>query len=190
MRNTCKNKRCVNSCTSDDNCSKGVCNTDKGKCVMCNVDGDCADNRRGNTCENNKCVTPCASDNECSWGVCNTDTSRCVKCNVDGDCKGGKTCNNNRCVKSSPSMTTVGEESATQPSAQGYQCGSDISDDCQSEYKNALNNGNLETFYERCKTEGGDSPLRARCSLCCEEDETKATTAPPSTDPTGETTVL
>ena len=48
-----------------------------------------------------------------------------------------------------------------------YSCGNSISDDCQSEYDNAIRNGNLDYFYHRCATEGGSQPLRTRCSLCC-----------------------
>ena len=72
--------------------------------------------------------------------------------------------------------------------AQGYQCGNYISNDCQSEYNNALRNGNLGSFYHRCATEGGARPLRARCSLCCKKDEPETTTASPSTAPTVRTT--
>ena len=50
-----------------------------------------------------------------------------------------------------------------------YECGSDISDDCQSEFNNHQNNGALEKFYYRCSAEGGHDPLRLRCSLCCPE---------------------
>ena len=46
-----------------------------------------------------------------------------------------------------------------------YECGNEISDDCESEY----NNGDLDSFYSRCETEGGSSPLRARCALCCNQ---------------------
>ena len=67
--------------------------------------------------------------------------------------------------------------------AQGYQCGSSISNDCQTRYDNAVRNGNLESFYSNCETEGGATPLRASCSLCCKE-EPKTTTAPPTTAPT------
>ena len=52
-----------------------------------------------------------------------------------------------------------------------YSCGDSISDDCQSEYNNAINNGNLDYFYHRCATEGGSQPLRTRCSLCCNNDD-------------------
>jgi len=46
-------------------------------------------------------------------------------------------------------------------------CGNWISGDCSSEYGNGERNGNLGRFYDRCRTEGGSSPLRLRCSLCC-----------------------
>ena len=52
-----------------------------------------------------------------------------------------------------------------------YSCGNYTSVDCQSEYNNAINNGNLDYFYHRCATEGGSQPLRTRCKLCCEENE-------------------
>ena len=52
-----------------------------------------------------------------------------------------------------------------------YQCGDGISEDCQSEYNNAINNGNLDYFYRRCATEGGSQPLRTRCSLCCDQGD-------------------
>ena len=65
--------------------------------------------------------------------------------------------------------------------AQSYKCGSIISGDCQSEYNNAIRNGNLGPFYHRCANEGGARPLRARCSLCCGDDEPEPTTAPPPT---------
>ena len=48
-----------------------------------------------------------------------------------------------------------------------YECGTTDSSDCTSEYENANNNNNLQSFYDRCATEGGSEPLRLRCSLCC-----------------------
>merc|ERR1712241_1660793 len=57
---------------------------------------------------------------------------------------------------------------------QELECGDKISSDCRSECDNALRNGNLDHFYNRCETEGGSQPLRKRCSLCCDtckEDE-------------------
>ena len=52
-----------------------------------------------------------------------------------------------------------------------YSCGNFTSEDCQSEYNNAINNGNLDYFYHRCATELGSQPLRTRCKLCCKENE-------------------
>ena len=48
-----------------------------------------------------------------------------------------------------------------------FECGYEISDDCLSEYNNAVDDDNLDQFYHRCDTEGGSQPLRTRCSLCC-----------------------
>ena len=48
-----------------------------------------------------------------------------------------------------------------------YECGTTDSSDCTSEYENSKNNNNLQSFYDRCSTEGGSEPLRLRCSLCC-----------------------
>ena len=48
-----------------------------------------------------------------------------------------------------------------------YQCGDGISEDCQAEYDNPVNNENMDYFYKRCATEEGPNPLRSRCSLCC-----------------------
>ena len=50
-----------------------------------------------------------------------------------------------------------------------YHCDSTmpISDDCQAEYDNAVQNGQLDDFYYRCATETGEQPLRTRCPLCC-----------------------
>ena len=50
-----------------------------------------------------------------------------------------------------------------------YECGYEISSDCESEYNNAVNNYDIESFYSRCETEGGSDPLRARCGLCCNQ---------------------
>ena len=49
-----------------------------------------------------------------------------------------------------------------------------ISDDCQSEYDSAKANGDLDTFYHRCATEGGERPLHARCALCCEGEDDRS----------------
>ena len=51
-----------------------------------------------------------------------------------------------------------------------YECGEDISDDCQSEFNNHRNNNDMDKFYYRCGNEGGINPLRLRCRLCCEND--------------------
>ena len=70
------------------------------------------------------------------------------------------------------------------PAPGDYECGDTISGDCQREYDNSMQNwGTLGPFYRRCENEGGARPLRARCSLCCGDDEPEPTTAlPPTTD--------
>ena len=57
-----------------------------------------------------------------------------------------------------------------------------ISDDCATEYANAVANDDLTGFYERCRDEGGADPLRDRCSLCF--NETAAPTAVTACDET------
>jgi len=46
-------------------------------------------------------------------------------------------------------------------------CATFDSSDCISEWINAKNNKQLSSFYNRCQTDGGAQPLRARCSKCC-----------------------
>ena len=48
-----------------------------------------------------------------------------------------------------------------------YSCGNWTSNDCDSEYHNAIQNGDLASFYKRCASEGGAEPLRTRCKECC-----------------------
>jgi len=57
-------------------------------------------------------------------------------------------------------------------------CSTFDSDDCKSEYNNAVANNNLPAFFARCHTEGGEKPLRSRCSLCCERPSPPAPTIP------------
>ena len=52
-----------------------------------------------------------------------------------------------------------------------YQCGGNISSDCSSQFNNAQNNDKLDEFYYRCAAEGGSDPLRLRCRLCCDNEE-------------------
>jgi len=40
----------------------------------------------------------------------------------------------------------------------------EISDDCLTEFQNAVVNGNMSPFYGRCN---GDDSFKNRCSLCC-----------------------
>ena len=45
-----------------------------------------------------------------------------------------------------------------------------VSKDCESEFVNAKNNGDLDSFYGRCFEEKGADYFRKRCSLCCENE--------------------
>merc|ERR1711972_378088 len=68
---------------------------------------------------------------------------------------------------STHATNTITSTSANTPIARPYTCGNVNSGDCQSEYTNALNNGRLNSFCDRCGNEGGASPLRSRCQVCC-----------------------
>ena len=50
-----------------------------------------------------------------------------------------------------------------------YTCGEPEQDeeDCQVSFMNAEVNNELGLMCNRCAREGGDKPLRSRCSLCC-----------------------
>ena len=50
-----------------------------------------------------------------------------------------------------------------------YTCGHHISEDCRHEYDHHADHNDLETFYQRCATEGGSNTLRSRCRLCCND---------------------
>ena len=89
--------------------------------------------------------------------------------------------------------STEGPTDSTSPATTPavYECNDTyISDDCQAEYDNAVLNGNLEDFYLNCATEGGATPLRDSCSLCCGDGPitTDSISATPSTASTEGTT--
>eukprot|EP00931_Biecheleriopsis_adriatica_P036896 TRINITY_DN21197_c0_g3_i4.p2 TRINITY_DN21197_c0_g3~~TRINITY_DN21197_c0_g3_i4.p2 ORF type:complete len:101 (+),score=26.37 TRINITY_DN21197_c0_g3_i4:94-396(+) len=52
--------------------------------------------------------------------------------------------------------------------AKANTCGDTISDDCKSEYNNAMANKDVAAFCRRCFNEGGANPLSTRCRTCCE----------------------
>ena len=41
--------------------------------------------------------------------------------------------------------------------------------ECQTEFNNGKNNGNLESFYQRCNS---DNSFGKRCILCCNNQNT------------------
>lgn len=57
------------------------------------------------------------------------------------------------------------------PPSNGGCAVTEVSDDCATEFDNAMVNDDLKKFYERCENEGGANPLRSRCSLCCRDHE-------------------
>jgi len=64
------------------------------------------------------------------------------------------------------------------------QCGSrsSTSDDCESEYRNALDRNDLDQFCDRCREETGSDPLCDRCDRCCDVCSDATTTEMPSND--------
>ena len=44
--------------------------------------------------------------------------------------------------------------------------------DCQSEFKNAKNNNNVQSFYQRCKEVHDSNAFGKRCELCCKGQST------------------
>ena len=83
------------SCTTNANCSSGVCNPQTGKCVECINDSTC-----GTT-----------------FPKCKLSTSTCVECIADGDCNAFETCINDRCCDPRPpeilsSTTTLSDNSS------------------------------------------------------------------------------
>jgi len=78
-------------------------------------------------------------------------------------------------------LETDAEKEETDAST-GPACGdtSNDADDCTSEHGNAVANGNLQGFCDRCENEGGANPLRNRCSQC----QCCSATSPPTSSPT------
>merc|ERR1712039_712729 len=97
-------------------------------------------------------------------------SSWCVQ--SEENCERG--CNGKWCQASATTYTT--STRAITPITLPYTCGNTISGDCQSEYENQP----LGQFCGRCGNEGGASPLRSRCELCCREC---SSTANPTTTP-------
>merc|ERR1712223_1032130 len=89
------------TCTSNDQCGRGVCDTTNERCVECNLNADCTEGDR-NTCDNNKCVE-CIGDSDCTdgfcflWGKCLPTLSTGATCITNAWCTSG-TCTLNVCA--------------------------------------------------------------------------------------------
>ena len=51
---------------------------------------------------------------------------------------------------------------------EGEPCANIASENCKNEYQNAINNGNLQSFYDRCN---GDQSFYDQCSHCCNNEK-------------------
>ncbi len=94
----CVQNRCVQSCTSDNDCPIGYCDIASGKCVECLSDSHCA---IGYVCVSSSCTPGCRDDNGCPTGEkCDLSTTpgHCVDCLSDTDCQPDGTCSGGVCV--------------------------------------------------------------------------------------------
>ena len=92
----CTLNKCVSylSCATSTDCPSGrACDTTRGRCVDCTVDGDCSSGK----CVAQTCRVACSSDNACtsSGMLCNTTGGYCVQCNAALKCTGGLVCDPN-----------------------------------------------------------------------------------------------
>ena len=88
-------KRCILECESDGDCGGKTC--DRGRCLMCDRDADCADNF---VCDQDRqqCKASCLMDNDCfPSGFCDSERSHCVECRDSLDCLDDETCNGGAC---------------------------------------------------------------------------------------------
>eukprot|EP00040_Diaphanoeca_grandis_P032291 m.195391 g.195391 ORF g.195391 m.195391 type:complete len:533 (-) comp32567_c1_seq1:67-1665(-) len=66
-----------------------------------------------------------------------------------------------------------------------YTCGTEVSNDCVSEFSNTFaNSGNYDTACDRCASEGGATPLRMNCEYCCSKCGTISSPPPTSAQST------
>lgn len=80
-------------CRSDRDCSAAnlVCSRTTMRCVDCNTNADCLDER---VCVASRCtaVTRCTTSRVCTNQVCSTTLGYCVDCVADADCAMGELC--------------------------------------------------------------------------------------------------
>src|SRR4030095_760807 len=84
-------------CTTDADCSSGVCDETSGKCVACLLNSDCSGSTPICDTSTNTCV-PCTGDPQCGGGVCDEPNGTCVECVASSDCPGDTpVCQNHAC---------------------------------------------------------------------------------------------
>lgn len=115
----------------------------------------------------NESSTDCIS--EATNAVNNGDTAPfCKRCRTEG----GANPLRGRCRKCCDMCQSVSKTSndANDPGTSNMTCAAtaETSDDCDAEAANAVNNGNVAGFCERCVKEDGATPLRNRCKKCCD----------------------
>lgn len=116
----CPNPPCNATCTTDADCTNGTqskCDTNKGVCVSCLVDTDCA---TGETCQNGNCEKPVdkCTGVTCDPGkVCEPATGSCIDPCPATPCKGNTCCNDaGQCV-------ACGNKGTCEPCKEHPECG-------------------------------------------------------------------
>jgi hypothetical protein len=84
-------------CTTDRECTEGVCDLGTQRCVQCVDSAQCMS---GAVCLGSRCVQAptCTTSRTCPGQVCSTRLGVCVDCETDTDCSGGQVCRRNVCA--------------------------------------------------------------------------------------------
>lgn len=84
-------------CTTDRECTGGVCDLGTQRCVQCVDSAQCMG---GAVCLGSRCVQAptCTTSRTCPGQVCSTRLGVCVDCETETDCSGGQVCRRNVCA--------------------------------------------------------------------------------------------
>jgi formylglycine-generating enzyme required for sulfatase activity len=101
--------RCHDTCTSNDQCAFGVCDTGAEVCV------DCLDNTHcplGEICQSKQCVIGCEEDRDCPTNApsCDPDegpNGTCYQCQSNADCGANGMCVDHECHGDSSAMINI-----------------------------------------------------------------------------------
>jgi len=119
----------------------------------------------GQNCHASKCCEDASLtcyEKDDYWASCKPSCTPGIDPNDPAEYQTPWTCD---IIGNSPESTL-----ASAPTELAYTCGDYNSEDCNNEYNNGVNNGDLQSgFCNRCATEGGANPLRSRCQKCCDE---------------------